>query len=54
MLFRPLDPALEMPGLHLVAVDRLAAEKKWTDDIKADMSAAIAAFKTQFSTSATA
>ena len=35
-------------------VDRLAAEKKWTDDIKADMSAAIAAFKTQFSTSATA
>ena len=26
VLFRPLDPALEMPGLHLVAVDRLAAE----------------------------
>ena len=35
-------------------VDRLAAEKKWTDDIKADMSAAIEAFKTQFSASATA
>ena len=35
-------------------VDRLAAEKKWTDVIKADMSAAIEAFKTQFSASATA
>lgn len=33
-------------------VDALAKEKKWTDAIKADMNAAIEAFKNQFSTTA--